>query len=144
MGWYRFNLNLFRFEKTRKKQFIKLILDNKKSGKGPSPHKYQITELGLANLKTEIRIILSSEARNDSKFDIALAAMTILNKNEIGQALKDRKGKLENILHKVRYEKFEKQGGFNLPPNVVLLFERNFMLLKAEIDFIEKALKGLK
>ena len=130
-------------KKLEKKNFIKLIIDSKKSGKGPLPNKFKITKQGMANLKTEIKLILSSEARKDSKFDIALASIIILDIKEIDQALNERKEKLEKVLHKVRSGKFEKQGGLNLPPHVVLLFERNFMLLKTEIDFIEKALKDL-
>ncbi|MDH5718816.1 MAG: PadR family transcriptional regulator [Spirochaetia bacterium] len=131
-------------KKLENKYFIKLVPNLKKTGKGPLPNRYKIIQKGIKILRKEIKIALSSESRYNSKYDLAIASIPILNIADVILALKEKQNKLKKTMHNVRQEKFEKQGGFNLPSHVVLLFERSFMLMQAEIDFTEKALRELK
>jgi len=131
-------------KKLEKKNLIMLTSSNEKTGKGPVANKYFLTANGMETLLSEVKTTLSSDAYNDSKFDLALSCAVILSKAEFESALLERKEKLMKNMNRVRSEKFEKQGGVKLPPHVVLLFERTFMLFNTEIDFINKVLKDSK
>lgn len=115
---------------------------HRKSGKGPLPVCFSLTEAGVAKLKEETISSLSSTRERDSRFDLGLAAMAHIEKDEAISALRTRLDFLEQASVKVR-QKYESQGSVNLPLHVRALFWHPLSLIESEQAFVVRLINEL-
>lgn len=115
---------------------------DEKSGKGPMPTRFALTEAGRIKLKHEILDSLSSTRERDNRFDLGLAALPFIGKDEAIAALRKRLDFLHGALIKVR-RKFESQGGARLPLNVRALFLHPISLIESETAFVDRLIQEL-
>lgn len=113
-----------------------------KSGKGPMPNRFALTEAGIAKLKQEILDSLSSARERDSRFDLGLAALPFVGKDEAVEALWNRLDFLRETSKKIE-QKYESQGGVRLPLNVRALFLHPISLIESERAFVANLIKEL-
>ncbi|PCJ56370.1 MAG: PadR family transcriptional regulator [Planctomycetota bacterium] len=130
--------------KLEKKGFVKAKLDIYKKGKGPIPRKIKLLANGKTALKREVKQAIVSAKSNEARFKLGLAGISILKKNEMVSALQKRKSSLEKKLNFLRHEKYEAQGGSNLPQHVKWLFQHSFHIIETEIEFAKKILGDLE
>ncbi|WP_028776356.1 PadR family transcriptional regulator [Shimazuella kribbensis] len=113
-----------------------------KSGKGPMPNRFALTEAGIAKLRQEILDSLSSARERDSRFDLGLAALPLVEKDEAVEALRNRLEFLQETSKKIK-QKYESQGGVQLPLNVRALFLHPINLIESERMFVANLMKEL-
>ncbi|KKR18313.1 MAG: hypothetical protein UU65_C0002G0252 [candidate division CPR2 bacterium GW2011_GWC1_41_48] len=130
-------------EKLEKKKFVKSKLDSKKTGRGPLPKKFSLTPRGRETLKKEIIEGLSLSREKSPQFDLALASLPLVTKKEAVACLKKRKNFLSSEADRIQ-DKFEQQGGKNLPIFVSSLFSHPLAIIKAEIKFVEQLIEDLE
>ncbi|GIO91486.1 MULTISPECIES: PadR family transcriptional regulator [Paenibacillus] len=113
-----------------------------KSGKGPAPTRYVLTEAGMAQLKDEILDSLSSARERDNRFDLGLAAMPFIGNDMAIAALRKRLDFLREASEGIR-QKFESQGGVRLPLHVRALFLHPLRLIESEQAFVASLINEL-
>lgn len=113
-----------------------------KSGKGPMPNRFSLTQAGTAKLRQEILDSLSSARERDSRFDLGLAALSLVEKGEAVEALRNRLDFLQETLEKIKL-KYESQGGVQLPLNVRALFLHPISLIESDRAFVSDLIKEL-
>lgn len=113
-----------------------------KSGKGPMPVRFALTESGMAKLRDEILDSLSSSRERDNRFDLGLAALPFIGKDEAAAALRKRLDFLRGASTKIR-QKYESQGGVRLPLNVRALFLHPISLIESERAFVSSLINEL-
>ena len=113
-----------------------------KSGKGPMPTRFSLTEAGMAKLRNEILDSLSSARERDNRFDLGLAALPHIGKDEAIAALRKRLDFLAQILMKIN-QKYESQGGVSMPLNVRALFLHPISLIENEQAFVVRLINEL-
>jgi len=109
--------------------------DGGKSGKGPMPTRYTLTESGMDKLKMEILDSLSSTRERDNRFDLGLAALPYIGKDDAITALRKRLELLASTSEKIR-QIYESQGGARLPLNARSLFLHSLHLIESEQTFV--------
>jgi DNA-binding PadR family transcriptional regulator len=129
-------------KKLSNKGWIVTEESNGKSGKGPMPNRFVLTEAGISKLKQEILNSLSSARERDSRFDLCLAALPLVGKNEAVEALQNRLDFLKETSKKIE-QKYESQGGVRLPLNVRALFLHPISLIESERKFVANLVKEL-
>lgn len=130
-------------QKLKKKQLIQSDSPSDKFGKGPLPVKFAITEDGKQMLRNEIIDCLSSTRERDSRFDLGIAALPFISKEEASEALKKRIEFLrETSLHIEK--KYDSQGGEKLPLHVRALFLHPISLIEKELQFIAQLISELE
>lgn len=115
---------------------------DEKSGKGPVPTRFTLTKAGLSKLRNEILDSLSKTRERDNRFDLALAALPLIDKDDAIVALQKRLDFLEKTSIKTR-QKYESQGGIRLPLNVKALFLHPIHLINSEKAFISNLINEL-
>jgi len=113
-----------------------------KSGKGPMPTRFSLTEAGMAKLKKEILDSLSSTRERDNRFDLGLAALPFIGKDEAVAALRQRLDFLRGASNRAK-QKYESQGGVRLPLNVRALFLHPISLIESEAAFVASLIHEL-
>ncbi|MGG3505231.1 MULTISPECIES: PadR family transcriptional regulator [Paenibacillus] len=106
-----------------------------KSGKGPMPTRFVITESGAAALKDEVLTSLSRTRERDQRFDLGLAALPFIEKDEAIEALRKRLDLLSEALMNIK-QTYESQGGARLPLHVRSLFQHPLNLIESEQTFV--------
>ncbi|RAR43910.1 PadR family transcriptional regulator [Paenibacillus sp. MDMC362] len=106
-----------------------------KSGKGPMPTRFVITDNGTAALKDEVLSSLSTTRERDQRFDLALAALPFIEKDEAIEALRKRLDLLSEALMNIK-QTYESQGGARLPLHVRSLFQHPLNLIESEHAFV--------
>jgi hypothetical protein len=106
------------------------------------PNRFALTEAGIAKLKQEILGSLSSARERDSRFDLGLAALPFVGKDEAVEALRNRLDFLRETSKKIE-QKYESQGGVRLPLNVRALFLHPISLIESERSFVANLMKEL-
>ncbi|PYI50996.1 PadR family transcriptional regulator [Paenibacillus flagellatus] len=106
-----------------------------KSGKGPMPTRFSLTDAGRAKLRDEILDSLSSTRERDNRFDLGLAALPLIGKDEALVALRKRLDVLQGASTRIK-QKYESQGGDRLPLNVRALFLHPISLIESERSFV--------
>jgi DNA-binding PadR family transcriptional regulator len=129
-------------KKLSNKGWIVTKESDRKSGKGPMPNRYALTEAGIAKLKNEILDSLSSARERDSRFDLGLAALPLVRKDEAVEALRNRLDFLRETSKKIE-QKYESLGGVRLPLNVRALFLHPISLIESERTFVTNLMKEL-
>ncbi|QMV41161.1 PadR family transcriptional regulator [Cohnella cholangitidis] len=115
---------------------------DRKSGKGPVPTQFALTETGMIRLKNEIVDSLSSTRERDIRFDLGLAALPLIGKDEAIAALRERLDFLRTATTEIR-QKYEAQGAQLLPLNVRTLFLHPIVLIECERTFVSKLINEL-
>ena len=113
-----------------------------KSGKGPIPTRFSLTEAGVTKLKAEILDSLSNTRERDTRFDLGLAALPLIEKKEAINALQKRLAFLHAVVETVK-KKYELQGSVQLPLHVRMLFLHPIHLIESERAFISRILHEL-
>lgn len=107
----------------------------------PSRKIYTITENGKSSIQKKVKELLSENTKLISPFDIGIAYIDILNSEE---AIKSIKLYLKSTNERMEFleNSIKMHESLNSPYNVIALFSRPLVLLKAEkkwlIEFIEK------
>lgn len=122
-----------------KKDLIKSRVENVK-GK-PSRKVYTITPEGKSAMQEKVKELLSENNKLISPFDLGIAYIDVLNSEEtiksIKHYLKSTNERIEFLENSIKMHE-----SLNSPYNVIALFTRPLVLLKAEkewlIEFIEK------
>lgn len=129
-------------DKLQKKELLDAYMDTAKQGKGPIPKKFKINKKGLRQLKNEIVEALSNTRERDHRFDLGIAAIPLLSKEEAVIALEKRKQYLSQKSNEIE-AKFISQGSEKLPLNVQMLFDHPRYLIKYEIEFTNSLITKL-
>ena len=115
---------------------------DEKSGKGPMPTWFTLTDAGKAQLHIEILDSLSATRERDNRFDLGLAALPFIGKDEAVAALQKRLDFLQMASTAIRLN-LESQGGIRLPLNVRALFMHPISLIENEVAFVAKLIHEL-
>ncbi|BAH45308.1 hypothetical protein BBR47_43310 [Brevibacillus brevis NBRC 100599] len=129
-------------KKLSDKGWIAPETSDEKSGKGPAPTRFALTEVGTRKLRNEIFDSLSSTRERDNRFDLGLAALPHIGKEEAVIALRKRLDFLGQVSIKIR-QKYESQGGASLPLNVRALFLHPLNLIESEQAFVSRFIHEL-
>ncbi|WP_248925003.1 PadR family transcriptional regulator [Paenibacillus hamazuiensis] len=129
-------------KKLNDKGLIKSEDSGEKSGKGPMPTRFVMTEAGMTTLRSEIIASLSSSRERDNRFDLGLAALPFIEKGEAVRALRKRLDFLGETLKNIR-QKYESQGGVRLPLYVRGLFLHPISLIEGEREFVVNLINEL-
>ncbi len=130
-------------KKLAREGLVRCYIDTDKQGKGPLPKKFRLTAKGERSLRNEVKKGLSRTRERDRRFDLALAAMPVLSKREVEQALKKRDSFLLDAAKGIE-RKFESVGGKKLPINIRSLFEHSLFLIEQERKFLDVLTRDLK
>ena len=106
-----------------------------KSGKGPMPNRFVITDSGKAALKNEVLSSLSTTREREQRFDLGLAALPFVEKDEAIDALQKRLNVLRETAKNIK-QTYESQGGARLPLHVRSLFHHPLSLIESERAFV--------
>lgn len=129
-------------KKLNKKGLIESEVAGEKSGKGPMPIRYVVTEVGRTTLRNEIIVCLSSSRERDKRFDLGLAALSFIDKNEAVEAMRKRLDFLGEASENIR-QKYESQGDIRLPLHVRMLFLHPMSLIESEQVFVSNLINEL-
>ncbi len=124
-------------KKLNDKGLIESEESGEKSGKGPMPTRFGITEVGREALRREIIASLSSTRERDNRFDLGVAALPFVEKGEAVEALRARLDFLAKALTNIR-RSYESQGGSRLPLHVRALFLHPMNLIESEQAFVAR------
>lgn len=130
-------------DKLEKKKLAEFYIYADKQGRGPLPKKFKLTDRGKETLKNEILEALSTTRERDRRFDLALASIPLLTPEEAILALNKRKEFLANESERLK-NKFESQGGKNLPFYVKALFKHPLVFIDTEIAFISELISSVR
>ncbi|MEK3750640.1 PadR family transcriptional regulator [Paenibacillus sp. FSL E2-8871] len=130
-------------QKLKEKRLIRSDNSDDKIGKGPLPVKFTITENGQQILHNEIIDCLSSTRERDSRFDLGLAALPFIHKEEAKEALRKRYDFLQETSLQLE-GKYKAQGGKKLPMHVRALFLHPLSLIDKELQFIDQLISELE
>lgn len=123
--------------------FLASQIMSEKSGKGPLPRLFSLTESGVERLKSEIRRALSEIDDGPGRFDIALSVLPLLDPKEVLDGLKKRRAELSRRGEEV-HRKYLQQGGAELPIHVRAIFQHGIEQLEFETDFAESLIRELE
>lgn len=129
-------------KKLNNKGWIKSEDSGEKSGKGPMPIRFVITDEGMTTLRNEIVVSLSASRERDNRFDLGLAALPFIDRDEAIDALRKRLDFLGEASKKIR-QKYESQGHIRLPLHVRSLFQHPINLIESEQAFVAELISGL-
>ncbi|MDK8184050.1 helix-turn-helix transcriptional regulator [Paenibacillus sp. UMB4589-SE434] len=129
-------------QKLKDKELIQSEDSVHKSGKGPVPSTYVMMEAGIEALRNEVIVSLASARERDNRFDLGLAALPFIGKNQAVEALWKRQNLLEETLRNLG-QKYESQGGNQLPLHVRSLFLHPMSLIENEKTFVANLISEL-
>lgn len=122
-------------KKLNEKKLVESEPVGEKSGKGPIPTRFAITESGKAALRNEILTSLSTSREREQRFDLGLAALPFIEENEAVEALRKRLDVLDEAAQTIT-RTFESQGGARLPIHARSLFRHPLNLIESERAFV--------
>lgn len=129
--------------KLNRKKLVTSYIDTEKHGRGPVPKKIQITESGKEVLRQEILTALSATRERDYRFDLALAAIPVVETDEVVAALESRKQYLTEVATSIK-QKLEEQGGDRIPVNLRALYWHPLILIEQELEFMDSLIQDLQ
>ncbi|MBU1318170.1 MAG: PadR family transcriptional regulator [candidate division Zixibacteria bacterium] len=129
--------------KLASKKLVESFLDTHKQGKGPPPKMFSITPSGKERLKAEMVDALSSAQVNDSRFDLGIAGIPFLDRDEIVVALGNRKRALTDYAAQIE-SRYRESGGDNLKLHIRVLFEHSLNAIKNEISFADRLIGEIR
>ncbi len=117
-------------------------LDEAKRGQGPLPRRYHLTPQGRRVLRAAVREALADASGPGSRFDLGLAGLPAVNREEARAALKKRTTRLKEAAARLAAE-YESQGGDQLPPQARAVFDHSFSRISHEIAFTSRLAETL-
>lgn len=106
--------------------------------------RYTITKKGQSKLKKAVQNALAEPERPKSVFDLGLANIWQLNKEEAISALEQFLQSVKDR-QKVMYENWIRSGGKgNIPFLIDALFEHGEVMINAEMKFVEELIEKIK
>ncbi|MDR3562759.1 MAG: helix-turn-helix transcriptional regulator [Negativicutes bacterium] len=124
------------------KKLVTSHIDLEKQGRGPVPRKFEITSTGKDVLQQETIAALSATRERDFRFDLALAAIPFVTREEVVTALTRRKSFLAEVADGIN-RKLESLGENKLPVNLQALYWHPLILIKNEIEFMDHFIEDL-
>ncbi|OGI11345.1 MAG: hypothetical protein A2Y40_00700 [Candidatus Margulisbacteria bacterium GWF2_35_9] len=129
-------------EKLQQKGFLVFEYDSKKTGKGPLPKIFKITNNGTSILKETTINFLSSTRERDASFDLGIAALSVIKNTEAILALSNRKEFLSESYNNLK-DRFTKLGGETLEFHSKVFFQHSLYLIKCELNFLNSLVEKL-
>ena len=129
-------------KKLIEEQLIKFAVVTTKQARDPMLRKYETSIEGKNFLRQEIILALCSSRERDYRFDLAMAAISLVTLEEVIVALENRKNFLVRVAKHINTF-FESQGGKELPLNLQALFRHPLLSIKSEIEFMDILLQKL-
>ena len=130
-------------KKLEKKKFVSWILDKNKTGKGPLPRRFSVTNQGKKILTNEILHSLSLSGERDKRFDIAFYGIGFLPRVVIILAIERR---IENLLYE--FENIETISNLKINEDMPLhkksIIDHRMILISNEIEFMNRILIQLR
>ncbi len=117
------------------KKYLNAHLNADKTGKGPLPICYVITEKGSKTMKQDMLETIQTARERDQRFDLTVSAIHLLSKAEIAEAFSARKKFLNKEYNRLSAD-YEEQKDC-IPDGGKLLYERMLMSLENELKFTE-------
>ncbi len=122
-------------EKLKRRGMVDFRLDTQKSGRGPLPNKYCLNQEGLQALIKEVLRCLKTAKPHQGCFDLGLAGIPLLERDETVDALKERAKGLREEGHRLM-QVYWNQGGDGLPLSVRALFDHSQRKIQHEREFV--------
>ncbi|MCK5051352.1 MAG: helix-turn-helix transcriptional regulator [Candidatus Cloacimonetes bacterium] len=119
--------------------YLKAHLNSNKTGKGPLPTCYNITEKGSEAMKQDMLETIGTARERDQRFDLTISAIHLLPKIEITEAFSIRRKFLNKEYDRLSAD-YEGQKDC-ISEGGKLLYERMLMSLENELKFAEYILK---
>jgi DNA-binding PadR family transcriptional regulator len=129
-------------KKLEDKKLVKSKINTSKTGKGPMPKIFYLTEKGKEVLSAEVLLILSGSRERERIFDLGVAGIPFVAPKKVKEALLQRKKFLNEHLEKID-KKFKNDGGHQLPVHARYLFKHSLYLIGNEIKFIDELIGNL-
>jgi DNA-binding PadR family transcriptional regulator len=127
-------------KKLEKKELVLLFIDTEKTGKGPTPKKYSITDVGCKALKREMISTIKTSKNRCIRLDLVISCIEIFTNTEILQSFEDRKAYLNTELERVSAEYDEQYNC--ITPGGKLLFQHIIINVENEIKFADMMIKS--
>ena len=119
-----------------KKGLVRSEITQEDSG-GRIQKRYSITKKGQGELKEAVKEAIATPTRGKSNFDVGLANIWLLTKNEAIEALEEYLKAIKER-RRVMHENWEKSGGRGKIPFLIeALFEHGEVMSLAEMKFVE-------
>ena len=115
--------------------FVKTFIDINKTGKGPIPRKYSITDIGKTELKKEMIKTIEVSREREKRFDLVISSIQILSYQEILDAFDQRIIFLKSEFNRVAKDSIEHKDC--IPLGGQLLYSHIISSLENEILFSE-------
>jgi len=108
-------------------------------GNRPARKIYSATSSGMQALRSAVKACLSQPRLRSGDFDLALANLAVLSKDEIVPGLQSYRALLVARLAQVK-AKWKSDRQLGLPPHIDRLFEHSVMRLSSELDWVSRYL----
>ena len=122
----------------QEKKYVSSYIDMDKTGKGPLPRKYSLTEAGKEMLKSEMINTIETSREREKRLDLVISAIQILSFQDILAAFDQRMVYLNSEFIRISND-FEEQKNC-LPIGGEFLYSRILSSLRNEIDFAKTVL----
>lgn len=130
-------------KKLETKQWVQSRIATEKTGKGPLPRFFSITENGWEQLRANLREAIRDAGSNNDRFPLALAGLIWLDRDELAPLMEERIDGLKERLKSVQ-NRIESEGGSKLPFHVRELFRHSILHLETEIHFCMEIIDKLE
>jgi DNA-binding PadR family transcriptional regulator len=112
-------------------------------GNRPARKIYSATPAGIQALRNAVKSCLSQPRLRSGDFDLALANLAVLSKDEIVTGLQSYRAMLVKRLAQVK-AKWETDRQLGLPPHIDRLFEHSVMRVSCELDWVSQYLNAIE
>ena len=116
-------------------EYLDAHLNSNKTGKGPLPTCYNITEKGSEAMKQDMLETIRTARERDQRFDLTISAIHLLSNAEIAEAFSIRKVFLNQECDRLSKD-YEGQKDC-LSDGAKMLYERMLLSLENELKFSE-------
>ncbi len=121
------------------KEYLSSHINANKTGKGPLPTCYNITERGSEVLKHDMLETIQTARERDQRFDLTISAIHLLRNVEIFEAFSIRKNFLSEEYNRLSSDYQEQKDC--IADGGKLLYERMLMSLEADLKFTDLILE---
>jgi len=121
------------------KEYLNSHINANKTGKGPLPTCYNITERGSEILKQDMLETIQTARERDQRFDLIVSAIHLLQNTEIFEAFTNRKNFLNEEYERLSTDYQEQKDCIS--DGGKLLYERMLMSLEADLKFTDLILE---
>ena len=112
------------------KEYLNSHINANKTGKGPLPTCYNITEKGIEVLKQDMLETIQTARERDQRFDLIVSAIHLLQNTEIFESFTNRKNFLNEEYERLSTDYQEQKDCIS--DGGKLLYERMLMSLEAD------------